>query len=452
MDSNNKPLSRRNFGLGVVNGSLWIGSRALNDPETILPAFAVALMGNNPLWVGILVSLVTAGWFWTPIVFSPILSTRQRRHPFYQVSAIVRVAVVVAIYLVTKFVARDSPGTAFWAIAICFLMYTSAGGVGLIPFLSVITDSVPANRRGAFFGMRYFFGGLAAFGLGFWVKGVLSEDSGIGFPDNYALLFGVAAIVTAVSLGVFCLAREPRHKVETRRLPLRIQLVRGLRRARREPDFQRIIGARVTLTAASGLIFPFLVPYGLTRLGMTEAMVGVVVAVRMLLYSTSTILWSRLSDRIGNRLLLIVSGGVLVSAAAMVLMIPFIPAVPLGTVLGLSFDTRLALLLFVFAASGVGASGQQLGHMGYILEFTPERTRAVYLATYYLMLLPLAFMPMLSATLIGSAGRYMLVFALGGLLAATTLLVDLRLRPLRGRPSAVRRVTSPTAKDRAAGL
>jgi len=445
MDSNNKPLSRRNFALGVINGSLWIGGRAFNEPETILPAFAVALMGNNPLWVGILVSLVTAGWFWTPIVFSPILSTRQRRHPFYQVSAIVRVVVIVAIYLVTKFVAGSNPGIAFWAIALFFLVYTSAGGVGLIPFLSVVTDSVPANRRGTFFGMRYFFGGLMAFGAGFWVKGVLSKESGIGFPDNYALLFGVAAIVATVSLGVFCLAREPRHKVETRRLPLRLQLLRGLRRARRELDFQRVLGARITLTAALSLIVPFLVPYGLARLGMTEAMVGVVVAVRMLFYSTSNILWSRLSDRVGNRFLLITSACVLVSAAVMVLMIPLIPPLPLGVVLGLHFDARLALLLLVFAASGAGASGQYLGHMSYICEFTPERTRAMYLATYYLMLLPLSFMPMVSATLIGTTGRYMLTFAVGALMAATTLMLDLRLRPLRPSPSEQHAIADLTA-------
>ena len=145
-------------------------------------------------------------------------------------------------------------------------------------------------------------------------------------------------------------------------------------------------------------------------------------------------------------LLLTVSACVLLSAAVMVLMIPFIPAVPLGAVLGLSFDTRLALLLLVFAASGAGASGQYTGHMSYICEFTPERTRAVYLATYYFVLLPLAFMPMLSAALIGTAGRYVLNFAVGALMAAATLIVDLRLRPLRERPAQPHLAHRPAAK------
>ena len=431
MDANNKPLSQRNFALGVVNGTFWMLARALNDPETILPAFAVALMGPNPLWVGILVSLVTAGWFWTPIVFSPVLSTRQRRHPFYQASAAVRIVTMAAIYLTVRFLAQGSPATAFWTIALCYLLYTSAGGMGLIPFMSVITDSVPANRRGAFFGMRYLFGGLLAFGAGFWIKWLLSEESGIGFPDDYALMFGVAAIVAAVSLSVFCFAREPRHKVETRRLPVWIQLVRGFRRARREPHFQRMLAARVTYAAAAGLVFPFLVPYGFKHLGMTEAMVGVLVGVRMLSYSSSNILWIYLSDRIGNRFLLVVSGWLLVGAVMLVALIQMVPAAHVGTMLGLSFDARLALLLVVFAASGAAASGQQLGHMSYMLEFTPERARAVYIATYYLVLLPVAFMPLVTALLIGAGGRYALAFAIGGMIAIATLALDLSLRRLR---------------------
>lgn len=446
MDANSKPLSQRNFVLGVVNGSLWMLGRALNEPETILPAFAVALMGENPLWVGLLISLVNAGWFWTPLVFSPILSTRQRRHPFYQASAAARIVAMVAIYLAVRFVASGSPGAAFWTVAFCYLLYTSAGGMGLIPFMSVITDSVPANRRGAFFGMRYFFGGLLAFGIGFWIKWVLSEESGIVFPDNYALLFGVAAVVSAISMSVFCFAREPEHKVETRWLPLRIQLVRGFRRARRESDFRRMVGARLTYAASAGLIFPFLVPYAFRHLDMSEAMVGVLVAVRMLCYSTANIPWSYLSDRIGNRLVLIVSGGLLAGSIALVALMPVMPAAPVGRLLGLTFDARTVVLLVVFAVSGAASSGQQLGHMSYLLELTPERTRAVYMATYYLVLLPLAFMPLASALLIGAGGRYMLVFALSGIIALATLALDFSLRPLRAGPRLRHTAPYPTAK------
>ncbi|MCD6359595.1 MAG: hypothetical protein J7M38_01950, partial [Armatimonadetes bacterium] len=130
---NSRPMVRRNFTLGVINGALWMFSRALNEPETVLPAFAVALMGDNPIWVGLLISMVNAGWFWPPLVMSSALATRQRRHIFYQVSAGFRIVALIAIYLLVRHVARGNAALAFWLISLCYLLYTSAGGVGLVP-------------------------------------------------------------------------------------------------------------------------------------------------------------------------------------------------------------------------------------------------------------------------------------------------------------------------------
>jgi len=438
---NSKPLVRRNFTLGVINGALWMFSRALYEPETILPAFAVALMGDNPIWVALLVSVVNAGWFWPPLVIAPALATRQRRHIYYQVSAGFRIAMLVLIWLAVKDLAGSRPALAFWTIALCYLIYTSGGGVGLVPFMSVVTDSIPANRRGQFFGLRYLFGGLLAFVAGFWVKWVLSADSGMGFPDNYALVFGVAAVVGAISLLVFCFALEPAHKVESRQFPLGKLVLRGLRRAWREPDFRRLIATRVYYSAGTGLVFPFLVPFAYRYLSMTEAMVGILVAVRQLCYSLANIPWSTMSDRRGNVPVFVISGLITLGSVLLAVATALLPAVPLGTLWGLHFDLRLAVLVLAFAASGAGNAGQVVAHNSYLLEFTPERTRPVYMGTYYMVLLPLAFVPVPAALLIGTGGHYLPAFGIGALVFLLMLLLEARLNPLRG-PSARGRAAS----------
>ncbi len=439
---NDRPMVRRNFNLGVVNGSLWMFGRALTEPETVLPAFAVALMGDNPIYVGLLVSVVNAGWFWPPLVVAPALATRQRRHIFYQISSVFRVVAIVSVFLAIKYLAREHAATAFWVIMGCYLVYTSGGGVGLVPFMSVVTDSVPANRRGAFFGLRYLIGGLLAFGGGFWVKWVLSAESGMTFPDNYALVFMVAAIISSVSLGVFCWAVEPSHKVETRRFRMGVQLVRGLRRAARERDFRLLLGARMCYSAACGLVFPFLVPYAYRYLDMTEAMVGILVAVRQLCYSTSNVLWSRISDRRGNVPLFIISGAITLVSVGLAIAAPFLPNTVLGTIWGLDFDLRLVALVLAFAASGAGNSGQVVAHNSYLLEFTPERTRPVYMATYFLILLPLAFMPLATALLIGKGGHYMGVFIAGAVVFVAMMGLEAMLHPLRGPRANGRQITT----------
>ncbi len=417
-DDPNGRYVRRNFKLGVINGSIWLSARALIDPDTILPAFAVALMGDNPLYVGLLVSVVNAGWFWPPLVLTSVMSTRKRRHPFYQASAVVRVAALAAGWASAYYLAADHPVAAFIAIALSYLAFTSGGGVGLIPFMSVVTDSVPPDRRGKFFAMRFFFGGLLAFAAGFWVRWLLGDESGLSFPYDYACLFGAAALLATIALGAWWFAREPEHKVETRSLPLGVQLLRGIRRLRRKPAFLRLVLSRVMMTTSYALIVPFLVPYAYKSLGMAEAMVGIALSSRVLCYSMFNIIWSRLSRRYGNRFLMIVGGLVHMGGVVLVLLTPLMPDITLGTMLGLQFDLKLAVLMLCFGAVGAARSGQATGQNAYLLDFTPERTRPVYLATYYLVSLPIAFMPLATGLLIGTEGRYLLSF---GLAAAATL-------------------------------
>ncbi|MFP4249663.1 MAG: MFS transporter [Armatimonadota bacterium] len=427
-----KPYVRRNFKLGVVNGAFWLLAKALTDPDTVMPAFAVALMGDNPLYVGVLVSLVHAGWFWPPLLMTSTMATRERRHVYYQASAVVRVGALVGAWAAAYYLAADHPLLAFLAVGLSYLVFTSGGGVGLIPFMSVVTDSIPANRRGKFFAMRFFFGGLMAFAAGFWVKWLLSDASGLSFPYDYAYLFAVAAIVAVVSLFSWWGAEEPPHKVETRAFPLRLQLLRGLRRLRTRPGFLRFIGSRMTMSMAYGLVVPFLVPYAYRNLGMAEAMIGIALASRVICYSMFNVLWSRLSRRHGDRALLIVAGAVNLGGILLALSTPLLPDVYLGTLLGLEFDLKLAMLMVVFGAIGAADSGQNTGQTAYLLEFAPERTRPVYLATYYLFAFPFAFMPVATALLIGAQGRYLLAFIIGAAAAVANLLLYRSLTPLRG--------------------
>ncbi len=430
--ADDKPLVRRNFTLGVVNGSFWLLARALTDQDTILPAFAVALMGDNPLYVGLLVSFVSAGWFWPPLLMTPVMSTVQHRHRYYRISAVIRTAAIVGAGLAAWKLAGHSPVLAFIVISVCYLLFTSGGGIGLIPFMSVITDSVPPERRGKFFAMRFFFGGLMAFGAGFFVRWLLGEESGIPFPDNYALLFGAAAVVTIISLAAFWFAEEPPHKVETRRLPLIAQLRRGIRRASREPGFRRLMGTRVVMAVSYGTAIPFLVPYAYRYLGMTEAMVGVALAVRVLFYSMSNIAWARISRNEGNRHLLIIGGWMHAAALGLALITPLLPNVYVGEVLGLRFTLPLVLLIATFAVFGASQSGWNTGMNSYLLDFTPERTRAVYLATFYLVALPTAFTPLVASLVIGEAGRYLLAFGIGLIAVALCLVLCYQMTRLRG--------------------
>lgn len=82
-------------------------------------------------------------------------------------------------------------------------------GAAALPFLNKVAGTVPPQRRGMYFGWRRFLGGALGLLRSGPVKLVLSPDSGLAFPGNYALLFRLGLVITTVLVGSFSLIVEP---------------------------------------------------------------------------------------------------------------------------------------------------------------------------------------------------------------------------------------------------
>ena len=154
---------------------------------------------------------------------------------------------------------------------------------------------------------------------------------------------------------------------------------------------------------------------------MAKAIVGLFLIARILSLSGASILWSYISDNIGNRLLLVISGIGAVVLPAMVMLAPRIPQTVLFP--GNGVDLREAYFVLVFVVAGIFLSSQFLGLNNYLLEISDGRTRPTYLGFYFSVLIPLAWMPLVGSLVIGHAGRYNLGFMLS-LVAAVGLLVN----------------------------
>jgi MFS family permease len=424
-------LSRRNFILGLVNGSIFILMAAFIDVDTIVSGFAWQLTGGKAVWVGVLISLINSGWFWPLLFLTPLLATKKRFMPWYWLSAISRSLGLIALMLVTWHLDRMSPHLAFALIAGMFLVYSSGGGVSLIPFMSVVSDTIPPNWRGKFFGGRYLIGGLLAFGAGFFIKWMLSDRSPYEFPDNYALLFTIAAILGVFSLFAWCFAYEPEQSAQSRRFTVGTEMLRGWRLLRRDRNFRRLISLRCIWATLLGLTSPFLVPYALSRLGAVPAVVGLLLALKVLTYSLSNLLWSRVSDQIGNRRLIVASAWLCLATMLMVLAVRFLPPTYVVTVVGLRLTYQTLLLCLIFACLGFAAAGQEIGQSNFLLELSPLRKRPTYLGFYFLVLLPLCWVPFVGSLLIGQTGRFLTGFTISALLAAGMAFYSLHLKEVR---------------------
>ncbi len=424
-------LIRRNYLLGILNGALFFLFNAFIDLDTVLPGFAWELTGGRPLWIGVLVSLVGMGWFWPQLFLAPMLATKTRLLPAYHLSAAVRLVALGAAAVVAWHLEAFSPAVALALITLCYALYSSGGGLSIIPFMTLVGDSVPPNWRGRFFGARYLFGGLLAFGAGFVVKWLLSEGSGYEFPRNYAVMFGLGLIVAIPSLLSFCFVKEPPRVTQRRRMPVLRELRRGLRLARRNRNFRRLLVTRGLRSLSLGLTTPFIVPYALAELKVTTAAVGLFLGAKVLTYALSNILWSRVGDQHGNRRLLVLSAMISLLAASLLLVVRFLPAGQAVTVAGLSLSWRAVFVGVIFAGIGFSSSGQEIGYTNFLLEMMEERKRSVYLGFFHLYLAPLCWVPLLGALLIGSQGRFMLGFWLSALLTLAMVAYTFRLREVR---------------------
>jgi MFS family permease len=399
----------------------------------VLPAFVLAFMGGGKIWVGVVAALITSGWLWPQVFLSRFFSTRTRQLPYYRFSAVSRVVTILAIAAVVASTPPGGHALTFLAVAALFFVYASSGAVGTIPFFTIVSDSMPANWRGRFFGIRCFFGGLLAMVAGLVVKGILGEKHGLHFPQNYVLLFGLAAVLMAISSGSFSLVREPRHNVQRHQLRLSMEVARGPRLLRRDRNWRLLMWSRVFGAIAGGSSVPFLVPFALETLKAPQEVVGVFLSIMAAASASANLLWSYLGDKRGNRKLLLWSSACGVLPGAIALLSLATPATPLGSWFGLPMTLRLAVFSLAFVPLGFAGPGQDIGQTNFLLDIAPDRRRSTYLGFSSVLMLPLAWWPVVSALMIGPS-RFWLAFTVGSVAATATVLT-------------VRRLQEPRAED-----
>jgi MFS family permease len=428
--NHHSPLVRRNFALGVVNGALWQLANAFMHPSTVIPAFILALGRGDKIWIGVITACMNSGWSWPQVLLARRLSTRQRLLPYYWISAVGRGVVIIALTIVVAFLYDASPGLVFALVAALFLAYGSCGAVGIIPFMTIVSDSMPASLRGRFFGLRWLFGGLMGMAAGLVVKQVLSGRLGLTYPNNYVVLFSLAAVVFIASVIAFSLVREPPHLSQRHELSMQMEIARGPRLLRRDVDFRRLILSRAFDAMGGGLTLPYMAPFALQYLKAPEQIIGVFLALQAGAGAASNLLWSYLGDKRGNRKLLIGASVAALLPAGLALLAFVVPPVALGTWLGVPWTLRLVVFSLAFVPQGFAMSGMAMGQTNYLLDIAPNRRRATYLAFSSLVGLPLAWWPVAGALLIGQA-RFQLGFGVALLAAAGTVAMVLRLREPR---------------------
>jgi MFS family permease len=181
----------------------------------------------------------------------------------------------------------------FAAVILSSLIMTIAGTV----WQSWISDPVPEQRRGRFFGLRNAIHGLIgvcvayAAGRGMdWLKAQGHE------PVGYGLAFGLAVLFGAVSTVMLFKQPEP-ELVPRPALSLRLTLLGPLK----EPQFSKLILFLSVWFLTGTLASPFYLVHLIKNLNFTFAAIGVYSMIGGVIGTLFQLFWGRVIDRFGSR-------------------------------------------------------------------------------------------------------------------------------------------------------
>ncbi len=235
---------------GSVLGAHWLGHLGRRKPLTV-----VTSVGGRAIWI--LLCLL----------------------PFLPGLAETRIAVLLAVIFL---------GNAF----------LNAGGTA---WLSWMTDLVPLERRGRFFGRRNALLGIVTM-VTAWVSG-RAFDSMVAAgrqDEGLALTFGVA-VVSAVIAGIILTRQwEPPLSGEPPR-----SLLETLRRPFAERNFRRLLAFLIAWAVVTGVAGPFYGAHMIRNLRMPFSVIAIYSVIAGLVSLLTQPLWGRVIDRTGNRPVLI---------------------------------------------------------------------------------------------------------------------------------------------------
>jgi len=392
--------------LGVLHGWFLAGGLAFADPYTVLPVFLRELTASN--WVvGLAAPLIRGGGFLPQILTARYAETLSRQKPLLIAVMAVRFIAWLGIAAAAFFLSGSYPAQTLLLIMLLLLLFSLAGGVGAVPFQEIFARLFPPTLRGRFLATRQLGGGLLAILGGLAVTYIL--DIPWPFPSRYGLLFALSAVT--MTFGFIALAsvteeaRKP-HKKAPERLPRFLERLREILKV--DHGLRRLLTAELLLRTIH-ICLPFLVLDFRTRMGLDMGFVGTALVARMAGQLISNLWWGKLSDRLGNRSVILV-----VNCMALVMAI--------GSVLVQS--PFQALIVFFLAGSLL--SGSTIGYPNYLLELAPASQRPAYISLRGTLTAPMLFLGVPGGLLVDHFGYASIeiiacIGAVGGLLAAFRL-------------------------------
>lgn len=249
-----------------------------------------------------------------------------------------------------------------WLLIACAVLYVAMGHFMIPAWNSLLTCLVGAHERGAYFAQRARIMALSNFSA-LCLAGLILQlaQSGGRSWMGFVVIFLLAASARAVSTLAMARVDESGTRV-AREADLRLW---DFLRHEHSTNFKRFILFSGLMHLCVLMAGPYFVVYMLRDLHFTYVEYGAWLAAGVLAQFLTLKPWGRISDRYGNKKVLVMTG----------LIVPFLPMLYL-------FSTHLGFLVLVNFLGGAIWAGLALGLQNYVFDTVRPENRAKGIAIW----------------------------------------------------------------------
>ena len=343
---------RWNFSVNLWDIMFITLGLSLISRDTVMPVM-VSKVTDSKLIIGLIPALFTLG-FYLPQLFSANLSERLAyKKPFVVLLGTgERLPYLIIAFVIWRW-AIPNPTLALVLFFFLLGMAAFSGGYANPAWYDMIAKVIPVDRRGIWSGVGHGLGALMGI-IGAYFVGYILQT--FPYPDNFALLFVLGFVATAISWCGLILNREPPSSVVKEYIPLTHYLYRLPQIFHRDANYLRFILSRSLIqlgTMASG----FYMVYGVQRFAIDGAGVGRLTALLIGSQAVMNLILGAVGDRHGHKLVLVLA------------------AFAVGCAALLAVVGRSQLwLAFTFILLGVYLAADSVSGLNIVLEFCAPRT------------------------------------------------------------------------------
>ena len=405
----------------VVDSALFTLGMNFVGQNTVLPALLVKLSASEVV-VGLASGLISGAWLLPQLLVAGAMARVRRQVPTIAVSAWLSRPLFLVMALVIALYGNADPALTVAVVIGGFTIWSAMDAVVSVPWFQFVGRALPPRRRGRVLGFSQSLGAFGGIGAGIAVRFILSQDSPWSFPNNYAVLFGIACLCFLGAALALTLLREPPATLPEHEAPSLRQVLDLLPRILIDDHpFRRLVQVRLVAGFVS-MASAFYILYATRQLGLGIEVIGLFVSAQVLGSLLAGMVTSFVQDRLGPlaHLRVVITLSVIAPLLALA-------SGPLANILGQRVLYPYLLLYFFL---GLYASSPTWPYFNWILEYVGEARRPIYIG----MINTLGAITMLAPVIGGWIARqvsYPAVFGTAIFFAVVAFILSLRLPDTR---------------------